>query len=134
MSGHEVIRNYIMGINSSYHSRKRSNSSTQKLLRLPKSLIEVRSVVPLVIFLKVPIEIYHSVSLVRFIQGRTSRISGVHFSNDRDTTSTGKPASNGEHVCPAPICEPVRHLITFSPTSLLTAAAAPIISSYFASL
>ena len=55
----------------------------------------------------------------------------VHFSNvDGDTTSTGKPASNGEYVCLTPICEPVRPLVTFGPTSLPTAKPTEVSSSH----
>ena len=74
-----------------------------------------------------------SVDSIRRMESIVNNYVEVHFSNDGDTTSTGKPASNGEYVCLTPVCDPVRPLVTLRPTSQPIAAPTKV-SSYFASL
>jgi hypothetical protein len=58
-----------------------------------------------------------SVNSVRGMENVVNNYVEVHFSNDGDTTSTGKPASNGEYVCLTPECETTRPIITFPPVT-----------------
>ena len=47
-----------------------------------------------------------STGLINGMESIVNNFVEVHFSNDGDTTSSGKPASNGEFVCLSPMCEP----------------------------
>ena len=59
-----------------------------------------------------------SVNSIREMESVVNNYVEVHFSNDGDTTSTGKPASNGEFVCLTPMCMPNRPVITSTPTPI----------------
>jgi len=53
----------------------------------------------------------------------------VHFTNDGDTTSTGKPASNGDFVCVNPLCGPSRP--SFSTTPIVMPTTNPTTTAKF---
>ena len=55
-----------------------------------------------------------SVDSISGMESVVNNFVEVHFSNDGDTTSSGKPASNGEFVCLKPVCN--RPLISSSPS------------------
>ena len=57
-----------------------------------------------------------SVDSIDGVQNIVNNYVEVHFSNGGDTTSTGKPASNGEYVCLTPVCN--RPLISSIPTKV----------------
>ena len=58
-----------------------------------------------------------SVDSIDDVQNIINNYIEVHFSNvDGDTTSTGKPASNGDYVCLTPVCD--RPLISSFPTKV----------------
>lgn len=61
-----------------------------------------------------------SVDNINGIQSIVNNHVEVHFTNDGDTTSSGKPASNGEYVCLTPLCEPSRPSITSTPNAAPT--------------
>eukprot|EP00956_Cyclotella_meneghiniana_P035999 scaffold120055_cov77-Cyclotella_meneghiniana.AAC.1 len=59
-----------------------------------------------------------SVDSIRNMKSVINNYVEVPFSNDGDTTSTGKPASNGDFICLTPTCDPP--IISISPTYLLS--------------
>ena len=59
-----------------------------------------------------------SVDSIRKMESVVNNYVEVHFSNDGDTTSTGKPASNGEFVCLTPMCMPITSTPTPRPSEV----------------
>ena len=64
-----------------------------------------------------------SVDTIDGIQSILNNHIEVHFTNDGDTTSSGKPASSGDYICLTPLCVPSR------PSSTSTPNAAPTVVS-----
>ena len=57
-----------------------------------------------------------SVDSIRHIEGVTNNLVEVHFTNNRDTMSTRKPAANGELVCLESNCDESTRSPSISPT------------------
>jgi hypothetical protein len=69
-----------------------------------------------------------SVDSISGMESVVNNFVEVHFSNDGDTTSSGKPASNGEFICLSPFCEPTRPSLSATPFERPSFSSTPVAS------